>query len=235
MRSGPRPSAPGWRRSRSTAWAAPPHARRHPGRLRARDPALVAAGDRLMRSESLLDRPVYFVSSNSHASPPAHRGRAAPCRRARGRGRSRRWRRIARRVAALPRQQRQGHWKQLPVLRGARAAPPPPRSERAALRREEPRSGLVERDQPDRARCRRPGHPLDRVTPETAMSGCCPRALRSPPAALSSSNIDYPLGSPRTTSCARSPRPSTFAASISSARLRPQRRCRRRDDQQRHP
>ena len=64
----------------------------------------------LMRSESLLDRPVYFVSSNSHAIANLVTGRRSSTRRRARRSRGARGlRRAPRGVAALSRRHRAGH------------------------------------------------------------------------------------------------------------------------------
>ncbi len=114
----------------------------------------------LMRSESLLDRPVYFVSSNSHAIAnlltgvaPRHADELAAAVDRDGGGELRDELQRFRDGTAT------GALEQLPVLRGARAAPAPARLRTSGTPTRGARSGLVERDQPDRARCRRPGHP----------------------------------------------------------------------------
>ena len=165
--------------------AAGAHARRHPGRLRARDPPLVAAGDRA-DALRVAPRPAGVLREQQLARDrqPAHRGRAAPRRRARGGGRSRRWRRVARRAAALPRRHRAGPLEQLPVLRGARAPPPPARLRTSRAPPRGARSGLAERHQPDRARRRRAGHPPRPAHPGAlrragAADRCRPRSPRA--------------------------------------------------------
>ena len=70
--------------------AAGPHARRHPGRLCARDPALVAAGHRA-DALRITARPPGVLREQQLARDrqPPHRCRASTCGRARGRGGSR--------------------------------------------------------------------------------------------------------------------------------------------------
>ena len=114
----------------------------------------------LMRSESLLDRPVYFVSSNSHAIAnlltgvaPRHADELAAAVDREGGGRA------SRGVAALPRRHRAGQLEQLPLLRGARAPASLARIRASSATSRGARRRRAERHQPYRARRRRAGDP----------------------------------------------------------------------------
>ena len=176
----------------------------------------------LMRSEVHLDRPVYFVSSNSHAIPTCSPGwrHATPTS----------WRRpsIAMAMPSFatsstgsgtgPRRATGTTF--CTTRRGSACASS--RLERAALRREEREAGSIGVTSRTALDIAAQVIPLDRVSPER----CENRVLPIDPVALGANravivNIDYPLGtSPPTTSFAKSPRPSTCAACTSSARQR---------------
>ena len=177
--------------------AARPHARRHPGRLRARDPTLVAAGDRAdaLRSR-LLDRPVYFVSSNSHAIAnlltgvaPRHADELAAAVDRDGGGELRDELQRFRDGTA------QGHWNNFLYYAARERLRLLPDSERAALRREEREAGSLSVTSRTALDVAAQVIPLDRVNPER----CDERVLPIDAVALAASravivNIDYPLG-----------------------------------------
>ena len=105
------------------ALAADPHARWHPGRLRAGHAALVAAGDRADALRGAA-RPPRVLREQQLAQPrqPGHRAGPAPPGRAGRRRGARRARRAARGAARLPRGPRRGQLGQPPLLRRAHVA-----------------------------------------------------------------------------------------------------------------
>jgi hypothetical protein len=150
----------------------------------------------LMRSESLLDRPVYFVSSNSHAIAnlltgvaPRHVDELTAAVDREGGGELRDELQRFRDGTAL------GNWNNFLYYAARERLRLLPESERAALRREEREAGalgVMSRTALDVAA---QVIPLDRLT----SAHCDERVLPIDPAALSASravivNIDYPLG-----------------------------------------
>src|SRR5580704_14665434 len=150
----------------------------------------------LMRSESLLDRPVYFVSSNSHAIAnlltgvaPRHADELAAAVDRDGSGELRDELRGFRDGTA------QGHWNNFLYYAARERLRLLPDSERAALRREERESGSLNVTSRTALDVAAQVIPLDRINPEH----CDERVLPIDAAALSASravivNIDYPLG-----------------------------------------
>ena len=150
----------------------------------------------LMRSESLLDRPVYFVSSNSHAIAnlltgvaPRHADELAAAVERDGGGELRDELRHFRDGTA------QGHWNNFLYYAARERLRLLPDSERAALRREEREAGSLSVTSRTALDVAAQIIPLDRVTP----GHCDERVLPIDAAALAASravivNIDYPLG-----------------------------------------
>jgi hypothetical protein len=150
----------------------------------------------LMRSESLLDRPVYFVSSNSHAIAnlltgvaPRHADELATAVDREGGGELREELQRFRDGTA------QGHWNNFLYYAARERLRLLPESERAALRREERDAGALSVTSRTALDVAAQVIPLDRVT----AAHCDERVLPIDPAALSASravivNIDYPLG-----------------------------------------
>jgi hypothetical protein len=150
----------------------------------------------LMRSESLLDRPVYFVSSNSHAIAnlltgvaPRHADELAAAVDREGGGELRDELQRFRDGTAV------GHWNNFLYYAARERLRLLPDSERAALRREEREAGALSVTSRTALDVAAQVIPLDRVTP----SGCDERVLPIDAAALAASravivNIDYPLG-----------------------------------------
>jgi hypothetical protein len=150
----------------------------------------------LMRSESLLDRPVYFVSSNSHAIAnlltgvaPRHADELASAVDRDGDGELRDELQRFRDTTA------QGHWNNFLYYAARERLRLLPDSERAALRREERESGSLNVTSRTALDVAAQVIPLDRVKPEH----CDERVLPIDPVALAASraviiNIDYPLG-----------------------------------------
>ncbi|HVC42196.1 MAG TPA: hypothetical protein VND54_09485 [Candidatus Saccharimonadales bacterium] len=150
----------------------------------------------LMRSESLLDRPVYFVSSNSHAIANLLTG-VAP-------------RHAEELAAAVDRDggadlrdelhrfrdgTAQGHWNNFLYYAARERLRLLPDSERAALRREEREAGSLSVSSRTALDVAAQVIPLDRVNP----AQCDERVRPVDPLALAASravivNIDYPLG-----------------------------------------
>jgi uncharacterized protein DUF6909 len=150
----------------------------------------------LMRSESLLDRPVYFVSSNSHAIAnlltgvaPRHADELAAAVDREGGGELRDELQRFRDGTA------QGNWNNFLYYAARERLRLLPESERAALRREEREAGALSVTSRTALDVAAQVIPLDRLTPEH----CDDRVLPIDPAALTASravivNIDYPLG-----------------------------------------
>ena len=150
----------------------------------------------LMRSESLLDRPVYFVSSNSHAIAnlltgvaPRHADELAAAVDRDGDGELRDELHRFRDGTA------QGHWNNFLYYAARERMRLLPDSERAALRREEREAGSLGVTSRTALDIAAQVIPLDRVNPER----CDERVLPIDPVALGASravivNIDYPLG-----------------------------------------
>ncbi len=150
----------------------------------------------LMRSESLLDRPVYFVSSNSHAIAnlltgvaPRHADELAAAVDRDGGGELRDELHRFRDGTA------QGHWNNFLYYAARERMRLLPDSERAALRREERQAGSIGVTSRTALDIAAQVIPLDRVSPER----CDERVLPIDPVALGASravivNIDYPLG-----------------------------------------
>jgi hypothetical protein len=150
----------------------------------------------LMRSESLLDRPVYFVSSNSHAIAnlltgvaPRHAEELAAAVGRDGDGELRDELHRFRDGTA------QGHWNNFLYYAARERMRLLPDSERAALRREEREAGSLSVTSRTALDIAAQVIPLDRVSPER----CDDRVLPVDPVALGASravivNIDYPLG-----------------------------------------
>ncbi len=150
----------------------------------------------LMRSESLLDRPVYFVSSNSHAIAnlltgvaPRHADELAAAVDRDGGGELRDELQRFRDGSA------QGHWNNFLYYAARERLRLLPDSERAALRREEREAGSLSVTSRTALDVAAQVIPLDRVTP----AHCDERVLPIDAVALAASravivNIDYPLG-----------------------------------------
>ena len=150
----------------------------------------------LMRSEFLLDRPVYFVSSNSHAIAnlltgvaPRHADELAAAVDRDGGGELRDELRRFRDGTA------QGNWNNFLYYAARERLRLLPDSERAALRREERDSGSLSVTSRTALDVAAQVIPLDRINPEH----CDERVLPIDAAALAASravivNIDYPLG-----------------------------------------
>jgi hypothetical protein len=150
----------------------------------------------LMRSESLLDRPVYFVSSNSHAIAnlltgvaPLHADELVAAVERDGGGELRDELRRFRDASA------QGNWNNFLYYAARERLRLLPDSERAALRREEREAGSLSVTSRTALDIAAQVIPLDRVNPEH----CDERVLPIDPVALAASravivNIDYPLG-----------------------------------------
>jgi hypothetical protein len=150
----------------------------------------------LMRSESLLDRPVYFVSSNSHAIAnlltgvaPRHADELAAAVDRDGGGELRDELQRFRDGSA------QGSWNNFLYYAARERLRLLPDSERAALRREEREAGSLNVTSRTALDVAAQVIPLDRVNPER----CDERVLPIDPVALAASravivNIDYPLG-----------------------------------------
>jgi hypothetical protein len=150
----------------------------------------------LMRSESLLDRPVYFVSSNSHAIAnlltgvaPRHADELASAVDRDGDGELRDELQRFRDSTA------QGNWNNFLYYAARERLRLLPDSERAALRREEREAGSLNVTSRTALDVAAQVIPLDRVNPEH----CDERVLPINPVALAASravivNIDYPLG-----------------------------------------
>jgi hypothetical protein len=150
----------------------------------------------LMRSESLLDRPVYFVSSNSHAIAnlltgvaPRHADELAAAVDRDGGGELRDELQRFRDGGA------QGHWNNFLYYAARERLRLLPDSERAALRREEREAGSLNVTSRTALDVAAQVIPLDRVSPER----CDERVLPIDTVALAASravivNIDYPLG-----------------------------------------
>ncbi len=150
----------------------------------------------LMRSESLLDRPVYFVSSNSHAIAnlltgvaPRHANELASAVDREGGGELRDELQRFRDGTA------QGHWNNFLYYAARERLRLLPDSERAALRREERDAGSLNVTSRTALDVAAQVIPLDRIDPER----CDERVLPIDRAALAASravivNIDYPLG-----------------------------------------
>ena len=150
----------------------------------------------LMRSESLLDRPVYFVSSNSHAIAnlltgvaPRHADELEAAVDRDGGGELRDELRHFRDGTA------QGNWNNFLYYAARERLRLLPDSERAALRREERDSGSLSVTSRTALDVAAQVIPLDRINPEH----CDERVLPIDAAALAASravivNIDYPLG-----------------------------------------
>jgi hypothetical protein len=150
----------------------------------------------LMRSESLLDRPVYFVSSNSHAIAnlltgvaPRHAEELAVAVEAEGTAELREELQRFRDGTAL------GHWNNFLYYAARERLRLVPDSERAALRREERDAGSLGVTSRTALDVAAQVIPLDRLTPAHFDE----RVLPVDPTALAASravivNIDYPLG-----------------------------------------
>ncbi len=150
----------------------------------------------LMRSESLLDRPVYFVSSNSHSIAnlltgvaPRHADELAAAVDREGGGELREELQRFRDGTA------QGNWNNFLYYAARERLRLLPESERAALRREERDAGALSVTSRTALDVAAQVIPLDRVT----AAHCDERVLPIDPAALTASravivNIDYPLG-----------------------------------------
>ncbi len=150
----------------------------------------------LMRSESLLDRPVYFVSSNSHAIAnlltgvaPRHADELAAAVDRDGGGELRDELQRFRDGGA------QGNWNNFLYYAARERLRLLPDSERSALRREEREAGSLNVTSRTALDVAAQVIPLDRVNPER----CDERVLPIDPVALAASravivNIDYPLG-----------------------------------------
>ena len=150
----------------------------------------------LMRSESLLDRPVYFVSSNSHSIAnlltgvaPRHADELAAAVDREGGGELREELQRFRDGTA------QGDWNNVLYYAARERLRLLPESERAALRREERDAGALSVTSRTALDVAAQVIPLDRVT----AAHCDERVLPIDPAALTASravivNIDYPLG-----------------------------------------
>jgi hypothetical protein len=150
----------------------------------------------LMRSESLLDRPVYFVSSNSHAIAnlltgvaPRHADDLAAAVDRDGGGELRDELQRFRDGSA------QGNWNNFLYYAARERLRLLPDSERAALRREEREAGSLNVTSRTALDVAAQVIPLDRVNTER----CDERVLPIDPVALAASravivNIDYPLG-----------------------------------------
>jgi hypothetical protein len=150
----------------------------------------------LMRSESLLDRPVYFVSSNSHAIAnlltgvaPRHSDELAAAVGRDGGGELREELQRFRDGTAL------GNWNNFLYYAARERLRLLPDSERAALRREEREAGALSVTSRTALDVAAQVIPLDRIT----AANCDERVLPIDAAALTASkavivNIDYPLG-----------------------------------------
>jgi hypothetical protein len=150
----------------------------------------------LMRSESLLDRPVYFVSSNSHAIAnlltgvaPRHADELAAAVGRDGGGELREELQRFRDGTAL------GNWNNFLYYAARERLRLLPDSERAALRREEREAGALSVTSRTALDIAAQVIPLDRIT----AANCDERVLPIDAAALTASkavivNIDYPLG-----------------------------------------
>jgi hypothetical protein len=150
----------------------------------------------LMRSESLLDRPVYFVSSNSHAIAnlltgvaPRHADELASAVDRDGGGELRDELQRFRDGTA------QGHWNNFLYYAARERLRLLPDSERVALRREERDAGSLNVTSRTALDVAAQVIPLDRIDPEH----CDERVLPIERTALAASravivNIDYPLG-----------------------------------------
>jgi hypothetical protein len=150
----------------------------------------------LMRSESLLDRPVYFVSSNSHAIAnlltgvaPRHADELAAAVDRDGGGELREELQRFRDGTAL------GNWNNFLYYAARERLRLLPESERAALRREEREAGALSVTSRTALDVAAQVIPLDRI----AAANCDERVLPIDGAALAASkavivNIDYPLG-----------------------------------------
>ena len=150
----------------------------------------------LMRSETLLDRPVYFVSSNSHAIAnlltgvaPRHAEELESAVDRDGGGELRDELQRFRDGSA------QGHWNNFLYYAARERLRLLPDSERAALRREEREAGSLSVTSRTALDVAAQVIPLDRVTP----AHCDERVLPIDALALAASravivNIDYPLG-----------------------------------------
>jgi hypothetical protein len=150
----------------------------------------------LMRSESLLDRPVYFVSSNSHAIAnlltgvaPRHADELAVAVDRDGGGELRDELQRFRDGTAL------GNWNNFLYYAARERLRLLPEPERAALRREEREAGALSVTSRTALDVAAQVIPLDRVT----AAHCDERVLPIDSAALAASravivNIDYPLG-----------------------------------------
>jgi hypothetical protein len=150
----------------------------------------------LMRSESLLDRPVYFVSSNSHAIAnlltgvaPRHADELAAAVGRDGGGELREELQRFRDGTAL------GNWNNFLYYAARERLRLLPDSERAALRREEREAGALSVTSRTALDVAAQVIPLDRIT----AANCDERVLPIDAASLTASkavivNIDYPLG-----------------------------------------
>lgn len=150
----------------------------------------------LMRSESLLDRPVYFVSSNSHAIAnlltgvaPRHADELAAAVGREGGGELREELQRFRDGTAM------GNWNNFLYYAARERLRLLPDSERAALRREEREAGALSVTSRTALDVAAQVIPLDRIT----AANCDERVLPIDAAALTASkavivNIDYPLG-----------------------------------------
>jgi hypothetical protein len=150
----------------------------------------------LMRSESLLDRPVYFVSSNSHAIAnlvtgvaPRHADELSAAVDREGGAELREELQRFRDGTA------QGNWNNFLYYAARERLRLLPDTERVALRREEREAGALSVTSRTALDVAAQVIPLDRVTAEH----CDERVLPIDPAALKASravivNIDYPLG-----------------------------------------
>ncbi len=150
----------------------------------------------LMRSELLLDRPVYFVSSNSHAIAnlltgvaPRHADELAAAVGREGGGELREELQRFRDGTAM------GNWNNFLYYAARERLRLLPDSERAALRREEREAGALSVTSRTALDVAAQVIPLDRIT----AANCDERVLPIDAAALTASkavivNIDYPLG-----------------------------------------
>jgi hypothetical protein len=150
----------------------------------------------LMRSESLLDRPVYFVSSNSHAIAnlltgvaPRHADELAAAVGREGGGELREELQRFREGTAT------GNWNNFLYYAARERLRLLPDSERAALRREEREAGALSVTSRTALDVAAQVIPLDRIT----AANCDERVLPIDAAALTATkavivNIDYPLG-----------------------------------------
>ena len=150
----------------------------------------------LMRSESLLDRPVYFVSSNSHAIAnlltgvaPRHADELAAAVDRDGGGE------LRDELQRFRDSNAKGHWNNFLYYAARERLRLLPDSERAALRREEREAGSLSVTSRTALDVAAQVIPLDRVTP----GNCDERVLPIDAVALAASravivNIDYPLG-----------------------------------------